>query len=104
MLGKVVEAFIMLILAIEVLTVILSIMVIVKNLTLTVSQAGNVYSTKVCVSNKTPLEVTLMVGSREAPINPGQYGCLTVNSTQLLSNVTLGLGLFNVTLGVEYAR
>ncbi|WP_291766669.1 hypothetical protein [Caldivirga sp. UBA161] len=104
MLGKVIEAFIMLILAIEVLTMALSIMVIVKNLTLTVSQVGNVYSTKVCVSNKTPLKVTLMVGSSEASINSGQYGCLTVNSTQLLSNVTLGLGLFNVTLGVEYAR
>ncbi|ABW01177.1 hypothetical protein [Caldivirga maquilingensis] len=104
MLGKVIEAFIMLILVIEVLTVILSIMVIVKNLTLTVSQVGNIYSTKVCVSNKTPLEVTLMAGSSEALINPGQYGCLIINSTQLLSNVTLGLGLFNITLGVEYAR
>ncbi|MGC8570129.1 hypothetical protein [Caldivirga sp.] len=104
MLGKVVEAFIILILAIEVLTVVLSMMVIVKNLTLTVSQAGNTYSTKICLSNKTPLKVTLIAGPSGTSIKPGQYGCLIVNSTQLLSNITLGVGLFNMTLGVEYAR
>ena len=94
----------MLILAVEVLAVVFSIMVTVHNMTITVSQAGNVYSTRLCLSNKTPLRVMLIAGSSKALINPGQYECLIVNSTQLLNNVTLGLGLFNVTLGVEYAK
>lgn len=104
MLGKVVDVFIMLILAIEVLAIVLSIIVIVKSITLTISQVSNTsYSARLCINDNTPLKITLKMSSNETSINPGQYGCLTVNSTQLPNNITLGLDLFNITLGVKYA-
>ena len=104
MLGKVVEAFLILILAIEVFAILLSMASIIKGVSITVNQVDNIYTTRICLGNVAPMNVGIYAGSSGMTLHPGQYGCLIVNSTQLLSNITLAIGLLNVTLSVGYAK
>lgn len=102
--GKVIEALILAVLAIEVAATLLSLMATVRNISITVNEVNNTYTTRICLSNVTPINVTITVIGASATIKPGEHGCLTVNSTSLLNNVTLGVGLFNITLGIGYAK